>query len=490
MPKPEFPLHVKKGPIAGTIFRFVHAESASGYVFKAVCGGKTIKQSTQLQKVRDALDLHMSKLAVGEVQSAQMTKEDRDELLLLRKLVGNDATPLIALREWRAAKDEQKQLLGFNRIKIEDAIDEFIAAGESRGLQYERTYRAKLSPLAKKDDPTAFRSRFLDTISPAELEIFFQRWANGVTRNDLRKKATALWNWALRKEYLPAEKVTAISRVDRAREDPSPPGVCTPKALGQLLMYLRDYHPHYVAPLAVAALGVRSDEIHGKRSGKKKLNSQSGEKTRKQLRQLWSDIHLEPADKSESPFLRVTAAKINTPSRRKVPILPWVAAWLATVPEEQRKGCICERHALDRIRAIGQNLGLKLPENCFRHSYISYRMQIEKKIDAIAADAGTSVAKIHRHYRAEVDHAQALEWYQLTPEYCRTHYERLTQKTAAENGAAGGKSASPKKLAAIAANLAKARAAKAAKAAKIAAADPMIALANLAPASFTPDASD
>src|SRR5690606_26341107 len=155
----------------------------SGFAYKGTVGGKTVKQSTDLSKVRAAMDLHMSKLAAGEVQAAQMTKEDRDELVLLRKLAAPDATPVIAVREWRAAIDDKKALLGFKHILIEDAVEQFIASGEARGLQFERTYRAKLAPLVKPGDPSAFRGRDLDGISPIELDQFYQRWTNGVTRN-------------------------------------------------------------------------------------------------------------------------------------------------------------------------------------------------------------------------------------------------------------------------------------------------------------------
>lgn len=426
-PKPRYPRIVKVGPAAGTLYRNKHGASKTGFIFTAVCG-KWRVQKVDLAKAEAELRLHLSKVAAGEVAAAGMTKEDRDELTLLRKLAGENSTALAAMREWKAAQDVKAGLVGFTSITADQALADFIKQGTAAGKQHGRTYGTKLKGFAER-----FSGRELHTISAPELTAWLETYANHVTRNDYRKKAVGLFRWARRNEYLPTDKSLAIEQTIRAEEEGPKIGVTKPAAYAQLLMYLHDYHPHLLAAAVLAGFaGERGSEIEGKRHAPDK-------------RQSWADIHLDFESSNESPHLRVSHAKRNTPARRKTPLGPAALAWLRLIPQDQRSGFVCDRFAMQRVRQIGKNAGLDLPENGFRHGYISYRVELERDKPRVATDAGTSVEKIDKHYRDLVKTADASEWFNLSPEHCRAAYESLKQATPAENGAVGGASKSPKK---------------------------------------------
>jgi hypothetical protein len=52
-----------------------------------------------------------------------------------------------------------------------------------------------------------------------------------------------------------------------------------------------------------------------------------------------------------------------------------------------------------------------LPENCTRHSWISYRLAETKDIAATALEAGNSPQIIRKHYLKLRTAAQAAEWF-------------------------------------------------------------------------------
>jgi len=474
--KSEFPWVVRVGAASGRIYRNKHSSrklksGAARVVYTGVVAQSPKnwqKQSSALEVVEAAMRLYLAKVSAGDVQAAGMTKEDRDELVLLRKLAGDDATPVIAVREWRAARDAKAALLDYTPVLIEDAINRFIDEGMANGRQHERTYRSKLTSLllpvtleGKGLHPATFRGRHIHTITKVELAARLVSYSDYVTRNDYRKKAIALWTWARDTGHLPPDRELAPALTKRAKEAPVAIGICTPEAYAQLLMYLSDCHPDYLAAAVLAGtIGMRCDEIHGKRADLK-----PGEE---HLRQVWEDILLAPSHADERPFCRVTCAKNNTPAWRKVPLTPAAIAWLETIPAEMRTGNVCTRFAVDRIRAIGKSAGLNLPDNCFRKTCISFRVELEKDKAAIATDAGTSVQKIDSNYRRPVSRPHAMEWLRLTPTHCRSNYIAIVQKTASDNGVLGGSvgglSRSPAKIAASRANAAAARAARIAKA--------------------------
>jgi len=123
--------------------------------------------------------------------------------------------------------------------------------------------------------------------------------------------------------------------------------------------------------------------------------------------QKWEDIHLDRG------FLRVSAAKPRTPARRQVPLCEAAKAWL--LRDARGEGAVCGNLAIDRLRDIARTAGRSLARNGFRHTWISARVEITGDIPRTALEAGTSVAKIHQHYRELLRPEEAAAWFAVMP---------------------------------------------------------------------------
>jgi hypothetical protein len=403
--KSEYPKVIKAGSVAVRIYRVKHKTTLNGWAYTLAWtsgGRRRLQQFASEAEASEEGRVKAAQLAEGRVEAADMTRSDRDDLQAARDISGS-VPFLAALEEWRRARDlTQGQLIPaaeawavrnvtkFTRIKVDAAIDAFIAAKERAGKQGERTYSAKLRPL--KD---SFKDRFLDTIGAAEFTAYLEQYQDGVTRNDFRKRAVALCRWAQRLGHLPKHVTLEIEETERAVEKRTQIGIITPATYGQLLRYFLQNHPEHLAALILAGFcGVRADEIHGKRSDRTK-------------RQTWEDIHL------DRRFVQVTVAKTNTPSWRIVPLCNAAVEWLQRCPD--RGGAVCEPGAMERVRALSIAAGFPLPENCFRHSFISYRIAATANKPQVATEAGNSVSEIDRRYRVPLPKDQGEEWFRMSP---------------------------------------------------------------------------
>lgn len=416
--KPEFPKAIKVGNVTVKIYRLKHAQAKGGFVYQVnyrdATGVVKKPQFTDPAEAEEEARLQAQKLVSGEVEMAGWTKADRDELLALRRLAG-DVPALSAMQEWVRARTitdgaviaaaeawAARNARAFTPITASACVDAFIAAMDAAGKEGTLTYSAKLRPIKE-----VFGDRPLHTITTADWTTYLARWTNGVTRNDHRKRAVTMCRWARSSNHLPRHAELEIAGTLLAREADPEIGTITAETFGQLLVYLHNHHRHHLAAAVVAGFaGLRTAEVHGKKSDER------------EVRQLWSDIHEKPiqiGDREEPPFLQVTNAKTNTAQWRHVPLCPAALAWLKLCPLPH-SGPICQRGAIERVRDIGIHAGLTLPENCFRHSYITYQIAVTGNKPQVAEWAGTSVGKINRHYRRPVPRVLGLAWFELTPE--------------------------------------------------------------------------
>lgn len=270
-------------------------------------------------------------------------------------------------------------------------MEAFIASKERAKKQGERTYRSKLGPLKK-----AFPVEFLDSISARALDTYLEQWDDGVTRNDFRKRAVALWRWAYKKNHLPRGVPLEIEQTERAEEEPSEIGIISPTTFKRLLDFIHTKDKSLLPALVLAGFcGIRSDEIHGKRADRTK-------------RQLWEDVSL------TEKFVRVTVAKRNTPAWRFVPLCDAAIKWLKL--SEKREGPVCEAGAMEKVRLLAREAKFELPENCFRHSFISYRIAFtDGNKPQVATESGNSVTEIDKRYRVPVRKPDAEAWFSAVP---------------------------------------------------------------------------
>lgn len=421
----EWPAKVKVGAAVVTVYRIPKPKAKDGWMYQIYSAGMKSEYSTDGKDALEKAKIRAGKINTGQIEAAGLSNSDREELVEARRLAGS--VPLVsAVKEWAeaarltgghvlaAAKQFAVQnSKGFSPILIEDALAPFI---KSRGEGGDSTYRTKIEPAVE-----FFRGRELHGISAIEWERFLsERYPNGASFNDYRKKIGVMCGWAQQLGYIPRGSKLEIRLVPTREEADVERGIILPDTYAKLLRYLRHYHPEYLAAAVIhGLLGLRASEIHGSRKKK-------GDK-----RQLWSDIHLD----LEEPSLIVTNAKHGTKKHRSVPIPPAALEWLKLIPS--RSGNVCNKYAMNRVRDIGKTAGLNLPDNCFRHSYISYQLVLGVPKDKVADWAGNSPGEIDEHYRrvvfAENSETLALNiahlpltkkiakaWFDVTPAYAES----------------------------------------------------------------------
>ena len=414
MRTPTFPLIVEHGPAQVKIYRVKASSTADGFAYQVVWkepdNGRKVITKANLDDAKDEGKIKAQQLATGIVGASQMGAADLQIYAKANGIVEAYGVPIVAaLEEWAAARELVGAAIGeactafvksrakqLERIQLGAAIDQFILMKDKAGKQGERTYRAKLKPLL-----TFAGNVYLDTITAQQFSAYLETFADGVTRNDHRKRAVTLCRWAQRSGYLARDAKLEIEQTERATEKKTTFGIISPKVYGEVLEFIRKNHPEYLAATVLAGFcGLRSDEIHGKRS-------KPGVARAEMPRQKWEDISLSQGS------LNVSVAKTNTPSHRLVPICPATIAWLKLCKD--REGYVCIAGAMERVREICIAEGFNLPENCFRHSFITYEIAVTGDKQKTATIAGNSPAEIDRRYRVPMAESVGKKWFAVKP---------------------------------------------------------------------------
>jgi integrase len=244
-----------------------------------------------------------------------------------------------------------------------------------------------------EDIKTAFGDAFIDTISTPQLNVWLSRWESPGTRHTFRKHTVGLWRWAQKANYLPRDKKTDAEHTETITLGNHKRGTIAPATLRTLLALIRKDHAEYLPALVLSTFcGLRRTEVHHQR---------------------WEHIDL------VGRTMIVSHAKVGTPGERAVPIPRAAIQWLMLCGD--RTEHVCANLAVDRIRDIGRTAGIELPENCFRHSFITYRCKLVT-VAQVADEAGNSPTVIRKHYRNVLQDnrpmrkAEAKAWFESGPD--------------------------------------------------------------------------
>jgi integrase len=259
---------------------------------------------------------------------------------------------------------------------------------------------------------------------------------SGRTRNNIRMSVQTLFGFAKAKRYLPKAN-DEMDAVPVAKELDGAIEIFTPAELREVMsMAGADMVPF----LAIGAFaGVRHAEIQ---------------------RLDWKDVRF------DAGIIEIHAGNAKTATRRTVPILPNLRAWL--VEHKQEAGPVCGfANVTDQIvslvtkinhrreeRAEGREQNGKLqmadgqeaPEfkwkhNGLRHSFISYRVAAIKSVAQVALEAGNSPAMIFSNYRELVTPQDAEGWFAIYPPGFNRRGAKNAEKKnlAAKSAKRGGK---------------------------------------------------
>jgi integrase len=289
-----------------------------------------------------------------------------------------------------------KRKAELSAVSVADLKDKFLAAKKNEELsdRYLEDATSRLTKFAK-----GFRCNIASVTADQITTWLDGIKARGRTRNNYRNSIIALFRYARTQGYLPRNEVTEGELVPVVKAKPSAIGIYTPDHLAAMLSVVS---PDLLPSVAIAAFaGVRSQEV---------------------LRLTWEDIDLRKG------HIVVAAEKAKTASRRIVPILPALKAWLTLCKD--KKGLVVTGFAQPQSwnRAVSRDVARynveakaanrpQIPRinNGLRHSFASYRLAISKDAAAVALEMGNSPRKLFQNYRELVTAAEAKRWFAVMP---------------------------------------------------------------------------
>jgi integrase len=122
----------------------------------------------------------------------------------------------------------------------------------------------------------------------------------------------------------------------------------------------------------------------------------------------WKDVDL------TGGLIHVGAKISKTRARRLVPILENLRVWLQ--PIAKLSGPVVERELRYRHEAARERAGIEeWPENCMRHSFVSYRLAATQNAPQTALESGHDQAVLFKHYRELVRPKDAERFFSIRP---------------------------------------------------------------------------
>lgn len=126
----------------------------------------------------------------------------------------------------------------------------------------------------------------------------------------------------------------------------------------------------------------------------------------------WDDVSLELRN------IRVGSKVAKKATRRNVRINDTLAAWLETVPADQRRGKLIPSRWRYKAAKVRSNAGIcgREKQDALRHSFGTYTLATENDLDALKADMGHEHVRVFfTHYHKAMTKAEALPYWQVLP---------------------------------------------------------------------------
>ena len=273
---------------------------------------------------------------------------------------------------------------------VREVADELIALKSHRkaSARYIEDLKMRLAKLA-----TRFSVR-VDTVTTADVQAWLDEFkAAPRTIRNFRNNASALFKFAEARGYIARGEnpVTATEQIKTKSADAIE--IYAPGEIARLIAAAPDSFKPVLALQAFA--GLRSAEV---------------------MRLDWQNVKLGRG------HIEITAANAKTASRRIVPILPNLAAWLKDAAKKSGK---IFPHTRAYFHEMQRDISAKTKtekldavawkHNALRHSFIFYRVAQTQNVAQVALEAGNSPAMIFGHYRELVTADDAKTWFAIAP---------------------------------------------------------------------------
>jgi integrase len=407
-----WPRKVTVGRETVSVYRRKTPQGNFAYMIANYAGGKRRFDSYATEAdALDAADQLAKRLSKRDVLAASMTREQAIDFASAvqalqpfnvslpataaavaecLKVVG-DLSNLHAAVKFYAARNKRTVAK-----RVKEVVAELLAIKESRGAspRYMQDLRYRLNRFAEdcqKDSCNVTTADIQDWLDRQKLS------PQGYT--NFRRVLHLLLKFAVARGYAADNPLEGVERVKVRNGDVE---IFTPVEMARLLAAAS---PDFLPSLAIGAFaGLRSAEIE---------------------RLEWSDIDL------VARHIVVGASRAKTACRRIVPICDNLAAWLAQYAGRQGKVWPGEHDAFyeaqqetaaatavesDSDKGIKAEKAVEWKANALRHSYASYRFAQTGDAGRVAGELGNSAAVVHRHYRELVKPADAVKWFNVTPE--------------------------------------------------------------------------
>jgi len=371
-------------------------------------GKRRMRSFTKLEKAVAEAEKIAMQLSSGNTLAAQMDSREAasygNAVQILRDGGLDTCLEVVAAKYVESVK-----ILGSDRIA--EACQDYIRRNPVERLA--RTVRQVANELIEVKTKRKASERYLqdlryqlnklcekfpenvDTVTTGHLQLWFDNLdAAPRTVRNIRSAAAALFRFAEARCY--------IGKGDN-------PALATEKIKAKNGDDIEIYSPAEMARL----LAVAPDSIRPVMA----MQAFTGIRTAELMRLDWKNVKLLRG------HIEVTAANAKTASRRIVPILPNLAAWLKNASKKTGKifpSGADYYHELTREMA-GNTKTDKLPavelkHNALRHSFISYRVAAIQNVAQVALEAGNSPAMIFGHYRELVTADDAKKWFSILPQ--------------------------------------------------------------------------
>ena len=402
---------------SGSVTTRIYTTEKSGNCYYSVawnCGGKRHRQHCRtLEQARKFAKAQADRIAAG---TAQVMRVSVAEVQTLREaqhhLAGLDTSLHSATREYASLLREigphgtLRQAVEFFRLNavrpelqrtVAQVYEEFLVAKKAGGCS--QTYL---------DDCRLRLGRFshdfqmpISEVCTRDLEDWLFALTNSlVTRDNFRRLIITLFNFARRRGYLPRDRETEAKWLEKPKLVGRPIQIFT---TGELTELLEATEGQCQLAIALGALtGIRSAEM---------------------LRLNWEDFNW------GEEVIDLGSDQTKTASRRLVPILPALKAWIGDhvqkygpVLSYSLPACLGEafgtaaKKATKRRKMVDSDApALRWKQNALRHSYGSYRMAVVCDAAKVSLEMGNSPQKMFSNYRKVVTKAQGEAWFGLVP---------------------------------------------------------------------------
>ena len=455
MTKPKFPILVKQGSVSVKIYRTPSRGCESFTLSYYQDGVRKRPTFATLQAAKDEASVIANRLGNSDADVLALTSADRSAYLRARQLLA----PLGAAIETAAAEFAQaKQVLG--EVPLLQAAEYYMKRHPARIAPRpvlavaEEMLKLKASDGLSEEylrhlryDMHKFAAAFhcnIGTVMGPDID----QWLRGLgvsprTRNNLRASVQTLFAFAKAQRYLPKDH-DEMEAVRVAKDGGSEIEIFTPPEMVEILAHAEKRLIPFLTLGAFA--GIRHAEIQ---------------------RLEWTDLHF------DGGIIEIGAAKAKTASRRTVPILDNLRAWLMKhrrtgglvcggldtkneIPSlvaainqarranwaktkrvsaerlketeiEARQGLASAKEKPEKLKAKGRVPpgaetapiegwpAFVWKHNALRHSFISYRVADIQNVAQVALEAGNTPQMIFKHYRELVRPAAAKEWFAIAP---------------------------------------------------------------------------